>query len=243
MTTALPTRPATPPATGRSRRRWLGLFAAVTILAVSNVVSNRLWPEAYIPWNLTVAAILLITARRCGVTWADLGLSDAALRRGVLVGCVAAASIGVCYLAAAALPTTRELFMDSRAAGPLATALFAALIRIPLGTVVLEEIAFRGVLPALVGGGWWRASLVSSGLFGLWHVLPSIGLSSHNAAIGAAVGGWGQVGQVVLAVLAMFAAGMVLSAVRRWGGHLAAPMLAHVATNSFGVLIAWWMIS
>lgn len=40
--------------------------------------------------------------------------------------------------------------------------LWLALIRIPLGTVVLEEVAFRGVLPALFGGGerWkWTAVL------------------------------------------------------------------------------------
>jgi membrane protease YdiL (CAAX protease family) len=54
--------------------------------------------------------------------------------------------------------------------------------------VVLEEVAFRGVLPALVDGGWWRATLVSSALFGLWHVLPSLGMSSANAAAGAALG-------------------------------------------------------
>jgi uncharacterized protein len=241
VTTALATRPAPPARVGRAARRRLGLFAAVTILAVSNVVSNRLWPEAYVPWNLAVAAILLITARRCGLSWADLGLSDARLRRGLYVGGVAAGAIGVLYLIALALPATRDAFVDTRAAGPLATVLFAAAVRIPLGTVVLEEVAFRGVLPALVGGGWWRATLVSSGLFGLWHVLPSLGMSSANAAVGAAVGGWGQFSQVGLAVLATFAAGILLSAWRRWGGHLATPMLLHMATNSLGVLLAWWM--
>jgi membrane protease YdiL (CAAX protease family) len=243
VTTVLDVRPAGRVRPGRTVRRRLGLFAAITILAASNVVSNRFWPEAYIPWNLAVAAVLLITARRCGLCWDDLGLGNARLRKGLLVGGIAAGSVGLLYLAALALPVTRDAFVDTRAAGPLAAALFAAAVRIPLGTVVLEEVAFRGVLPALVGGGWWRATLVSSALFGLWHVLPSVGMGDANAAVGAALGGWGTAAQTTLAVLSTFVAGIVLAAWRRWGGHLAAPMLAHVATNSLGVLVAWWMTS
>ena len=38
----------------------LALFAAVTLLAVSNVVSNRLWPQGYLVWNLGMTAVLLV---------------------------------------------------------------------------------------------------------------------------------------------------------------------------------------
>ncbi|NMI00216.1 CPBP family intramembrane glutamic endopeptidase [Pseudonocardia acidicola] len=241
--TTLEAGPGLPVRAGRTVRRRLGLFSAITIMAASNVVSNRVWPEAYIPWNLAVAAILLVLARRCGVTWGDLGLGSARLRRALLHGGLAAAAVGLIYLVAVTLPATRPAFLDARAAGPLSSVLFAALVRIPLGTVVLEETAFRGVLPALVGGGWWRGTLVSSALFGLWHVLPSMGMSSANAAVGEYVGGWGTVAQVALAVLGTFAAGVLLCAWRRWGGHLVTPMLAHLATNSLGVLVAWWMIT
>ena len=124
---------------------------------------------------------------------------------------------------------------DERGAVSLAAVLFVALVRIPLGTVVLEELAFRGVLPALVGGGWWRATLVSSGLFGLWHVLPSMGASpAVTAALGTS-------GAVVGTVLFTTAAGVVFRAWQRWSGHLVTPMLLHAVTNSLGVLIAWWV--
>ena len=156
----------------------LALFAAVTLLAVSNVVSNRLWPEGYLVWNLGMTGVLLVVARLAGVAWADLGLHGLRLRRGLVIGALAVAAVALVYAAAVALPATRTAFVDSRGAVPLAAVLFVALVRIPLGTVVLEELAFRGVLPALVGGGWWRATLVSSGLFGLWHVLPSMGSGS-----------------------------------------------------------------
>jgi membrane protease YdiL (CAAX protease family) len=209
---------------------------------VSNVVSNRVWPEAYIPWNLAVAALLVLAARGAGLTWGDLGLGNARLRRGLAVGAAAFAAVGAVYAAGLSLPATSTLFHDTRAAGPLTAVLFAALIRIPLGTAVLEEVAFRGVLPGLVGGGWWRATLVSSGLFGLWHVLPSTAMGA-NAGVEAALGGWGLAAQAALAVLFTFVGGIVFCALRRWSGHLVTPMLAHVATNSLGVLIAWWMVS
>ena len=153
----------------------LALFAAVTLLVVSNVVSNRIWPQGYVVWNLGMTAVLLAVARLAGLTLADLGLHGVRLRRGLTIGALAAAAVAAVYAVAVALPATRTAFVDERGAVPLAAMLFVALVRIPLGTVVLEELAFRGVLPALVGGGWWRATLVSSGLFGLWHVLPSMG--------------------------------------------------------------------
>jgi membrane protease YdiL (CAAX protease family) len=213
----------------------VALVAALTVLAASNVVSNRLWPQGYLVWNLTMAGVLLLLARAGGLTRDDLGLGGDRLRRGLALGGVAAAAVGLLYAVALALPATRAAFVDDRGAAPLTAVLFVALVRIPLGTVVLEELAFRGVLPALVGGGWWRATLVSSGLFGLWHVLPSMG--AGNAVSGAL----GPSGAVVGTVLFTAAAGVVFRAWQRWSGHLVTPMLLHAATNSLGALVAWWV--
>jgi uncharacterized protein len=219
----------------RPLRVRIALFAAVTLLAVSNVVSNRVWPQGYLAWNLAMAGVLLLLARAGGLTRADLGLDGERLRRGLALGAVAVAAVGVLYAAAVTVPATRGAFADGRGAAPLAAVLFVALVRIPLGTVVLEELAFRGVLPALVGGGWWRATLVSSGLFGLWHVLPSMGSAN---AVSSALGSWGA---PVGTVLFTAAAGVVFRAWQRWSGHLVTPMLLHAATNSLGALVAWYV--
>ena len=64
VTTVRPTGACTSRA--RPRQVRLGLFLTITVLVVSNVVSNRVWPQAYVPWNLAVAALLLIIARRAG---------------------------------------------------------------------------------------------------------------------------------------------------------------------------------
>ena len=156
-----------------------------------------------------------------------------------MLGAGAAAVVGLLYATAVSLPATRAAFVDARSAVPLTAVLFLALVRIPLGTVVLEELAFRGVLPALVGGsfggGWWRATLVSSGLFGLWHVLPAMGSG------GAVSDALGSAGAVAGTVLFTAAAGVVFRAWQRWSGHLVTPMLLHAATNSLGALVAWWV--
>jgi membrane protease YdiL (CAAX protease family) len=227
--------PFPPARAARPLRVRLALFAALTVLAASNVVSNRVWPQGYLAWNLAMAGVLLLLARASGLTRADVGLDGRRLRRGLALGAVAAAAVGLLYAAAMAVPATRSAFVDGRGAVPLAAMLFVALVRIPLGTVVLEELAFRGVLPALVGGGWWRATLVSSGLFGLWHVLPSMGSAD---AVSDALGSWGA---PVGTVLFTAAAGVVFRAWQRWSGHLVTPMLLHAAANSLGALLAWWV--
>ena len=229
------TAPPPPVRAGRSLRIRLALFAAVTLLAVSNVVSNRLWPQGYLVWNLGMTGVLLVVARSAGLTWADLGLPAVRLRRGLTVGALAVAAVALVYAAAVALPATRTAFVDERGTVPLAAVLFVALVRIPLGTVVLEELAFRGLLPALVGGGWWRATLVSSGLFGIWHVLPSMGSGS------AVTSALGSSGAVLGTVAFTAAAGVMFRFWQRWSGHLVTPMLLHAATNSLGALIAWWV--
>ncbi len=232
---AVATFAVTPSARTAPWRVRLALVAAVAVLAASNVVSNRLWPQGYLVWNLTMAGVLLLLARAAGLTRADLGLGGDRLRRGLALGALAAAAVGLVYAAAVAVPATRAAFVDGRDAVPLAAVLFVALVRIPLGTVVLEELAFRGVLPALVGGGWWRATLVSSGLFGLWHVLPSMGSG------GAVADTLGSSGAVVGTVLFTAAAGVVFRVWQRWSGHLVTPMLLHAATNSLGALVVWWV--
>ncbi len=218
-----------------------GLPAAVTILAAANVVVTRVRPGVAVGCNLAVAGVLVRLARRRGTSWDDIGLDPARLRGGLRAGAVSAGLVGSAYLVGLGLPTTRGLFVDERAAGTLRGLLWRVVIDIPLGTVVLEEVAFRGVLPALVGGSRLRGGLVSSALFGLWHILPSIGLSAANAGVGSAVGHLREGVQVGLVVVGTAAGGAMLTAQRRWGGHLVASALAHLATNALGALIGWRM--
>jgi uncharacterized protein len=118
----------------------------------------------------------------------------------------------------------------------------AVLVVIPLGTVLPEELAFRGVLLALLGRryGVRAGTLLSSGLFGLWHVLPSLGGGVANATIAGVVGAdaAGSAVRVVVTVLFTSLAGMVLCWLRLRSGSLLAPVLAHWTVNGLGVIVA-----
>ena len=124
--------------------------------------------------------------------------------------------------------------------------LFQVLLRIPLGTVLLEEIAFRGVLPTLFGGNpavsWrWKPVLGASALFGAWHVLPSAALTTGNSAVQEMFGG-SAVLVALLAVASTMLVGILLSLTCYVGRGLKASMLVHWATNSLGFVAAWLMM-
>jgi len=133
--------------------------------------------------------------------------------------------------------------VDTRAASwSVLTMLYQVLIRIPLGTVVIGEVAFRGVIPALMGASpairWsWLPVLGASVLFGLWHILPSIGIATGNEAVRNALGG-DQLVTTALAVGSMTLAGVLLCALARLGQGIKTTMLLHWATNSLGFVAA-----
>jgi membrane protease YdiL (CAAX protease family) len=102
-------------------------------------------------------------------------------------------------------------------------------------------VAFRGVLLGMVNrhrGAVW-ASITSSVLFGLWHILPSLRLAEANSAIGAVLGTdlVGQVLAVLGAVGFTAVAGLLLCELRRRSGSLLAAAALHWATNGLGLLI------
>lgn len=229
------------PSAAKPWPRRVGLAVAVALLAVTTYAVNRVFPGwAYPLWNTGVALALVGVALRCGLTRHDLGLHVS--RRSVAVGGLAVAGVALVYGTALVVPAWRDVFADDRTPAGLGAMLFAALVRIPFGTVLLEEVAFRGVLPALLGGpardpeAWrWRPVLGAAALFGLWHVLPSLGLAESNAAL-AGLPSWLV---PAAACVAAAGAGVVLSAWRRAGRGLAAPMITHLATNSGAIVVAW----
>lgn len=215
------------------------VFAVIAILAVVNVV-DVLVPHASLVVGPACAAVLLVIARRAGLSWAELGLGRGTWRRGLTWAAVIVGVVALVLAAGAALPLTREAFRDSRYRLGWADALLTSLVLIPVGTVLTEETAFRGVLWGLLRRAYGTAPAtgVSSVLFGLWHVLPSLGLAADNAAIGGAVGGGrsAQVITVVATVLFTTAAGVVFCELRRRSGSVLAPAALHWAANGLGVL-------
>jgi membrane protease YdiL (CAAX protease family) len=216
-----------------------GAAGAVALVAAWNPVVNRMLPPAwYVPANLLVAAALLGLARASGAGAGDLGLDPSTARSGLRLGLRGAALVAAGIGVGLGLPATRQLFADERLAGVSGAGLaYQTLVRIPFGTVVLEEVAFRGVLLGLFArrSGTARAVVASSALFGVWHVLPTLdALEANDLAAGtparvAAVGG---------AVVLTGVVGALFCALRLRSGSLVAPAVVHLATNSLGALAA-----
>jgi membrane protease YdiL (CAAX protease family) len=216
----------------------LGL--ALVVLAVA-VVVDRAVPGVHVAVGLGLAACLVVIARAQGLTAADLGLARSTWPAGLRLGAAAAALVAVAYALAYLLTPVRQVLPDA-GGGVGRQALWAVLVVIPLGTVLPEELAFRGLLLPLLARryGVPAATLLSSGLFGLWHVLASLGGGAANVAMAGVVGGdaAGTVVRVIATVLFTSLAGVVLCWLRLRSGSLLAPVLAHWTVNGLGVIVA-----
>jgi CAAX protease family protein len=233
---------ATPRPGGHDGRAWALVLA---VAAAWNLVANLWLPRAlYVPGAAVTAAVLVALAVRVGgTTAAELGLGRSDLGRGLAWGAAGAAAVAAVLALGAAWPATRGLFEDRRAADASAAAvLYLALVRVPLGTVVVEETLFRGVLLGLGLRRWSPvvAVAVSSAAFGLWHVLPARQVTSFNPVTeGLAGDPLTRALGVAAAVAGTALAGVVFCWLRLRSGSLLAPALVHWATNGLGYALAF----
>lgn len=164
--------------------RRAALASAVAVLAAANVLNNRVAPRLAPLTSAAATCALLALARRSGLSWSELGFHRGP--RGLRIGGALASAVAGVYAVGIAVPATRRFFRDERALSlSRARALEEALLQVPVGTVLLEEVGFRGVLHALLARshGPRTATAVSSALFGLWHVLPAIDMMAANPAL------------------------------------------------------------
>ncbi|HEY7875315.1 MAG TPA: type II CAAX endopeptidase family protein [Actinomycetota bacterium] len=216
-----------------------GLAIAAALVAYSNLLN--LWPPfngpAYVPFNVTFAAALYLIA----VGPLELGTEDLGLTHGgaleialaVAAGCVITAPLFVAF----ATGRGRSRVADDRVKDLWGGALvYQTLVRVPLGTALLEELAFRGVLLAS-----WRdlgttpAVLLSSAVFGLWHISPTINLVRANRP-GASTAGTARTAGFAVGVTTV--AGTALAGLRLWTGSLYVPFAIHATVNSLATLAA-----
>ena len=143
-----------------------------------------------------------------GQSLEQLGLTrwGSGLRWGA--GAAAVPIMGAVFVAA--VPALSERVRPSDAA-PAEWVLF----HIPVGTVITEELSFRGLFDALAPG-------LSPLFFGLWHIRPA--RAAGDSVVGTVIG--------------TAAAGMVFSWLRRRSGSVLAPALAHFALNASGAMLA-----
>jgi len=218
-----------------------GLALAIGLVAYNNAMNlwSRFHGRLYVPANLVLSAALLGIAM---LAW-NLDARDIGLGPGQSAGALLGAGLGV--IAASpffiALRTGRRAptFADDRMAGLSPTELVnRTLFRVPFGTALPEELAFRGVLFAVLapaGTAWAAAG--SSLAFGLWHIAPTYNLLEQNGAVqgrSKAATAVKLAGSVVLTALG----GLILLWLRVRTGGIAAPFALHATLNSLGTVAA-----
>lgn len=224
------------------------VLVVIGLMVAMNVVNNRLAPTThFMIWAVVGSVALIAVGLLDGNSFTDMGLSWRYALRGLLWGGICIAAVTLVYLVGAAFKKTRDAFHDERHQQMSGAQLaFHALLEVPFGTVLLEEIAFRAVLFSMLArryGVIWGL-VISSLLFGLWHILPSIGTHESNPAL-AGVAGSGLRGNIIAVTMSVIftgLSGVVFGGLRLVSGSVLAPMGLHWATNGLGYAFSFALI-
>jgi len=216
------------------RLRWIAGTLAVMVVGFSTVR----WVDHDVLVAVLTAAAIVAVGRLSGLGWGDIGLARATWRRGALWALYAVTIVAAVYGVILLTPLD-VLLDDSRYDDGWAQAWVTALVVVPLGTVLWEELAFRGVLWGQLHTRWSTrvATIVSSLLFGIWHALPALRFADSNESVTTVGDGTGStIGTVIVTVLLTGLGGAVLCELRRRSDSLLAPIGLHWAINGLGVL-------
>ena len=220
----------------RPEDKAFALACCAVLAAYNNVLGVHPWHNRrYVRVNLGATGAALAAAALSGLTPADLGLGRGRWLPG-RTGYRLAATVAAGWLLIAVVPAARPLLGDKRVTSlDGCAAAYQALIRIPVGTALWEEIAFRGVLQAALRRVMPKATAiaVTSCLFGVWHIRPTLQALRANGLAGTR---GRTVAGVTAAVATTTAGGVLFSWLRERSGSLIAPILLHVATNSGGLI-------
>ncbi|OZF08417.1 CPBP family intramembrane metalloprotease [Rhodococcus sp. 15-1154-1] len=170
-------------------------------------------------WSTAVVPALNLPDRPRTVVNAAFGISLAAVTRAPLglskwrsglkwgLGAAAVPALGSVVIASVPALATRVRPSDDNLAEWV-------LFRIPIGTVVTEELVFRAVFDDV-------SPSLSPVFFGLWHIHPA--RAAGDSVLGTVAG--------------TYLAGLLFSWLRHRGGVLA-PMILHYGVNASGAVLA-----
>jgi membrane protease YdiL (CAAX protease family) len=219
----------------------LGTYGAIAGVLVTMVgfqmLTRGVEGAPYIVAGVSTTIAIAFVAWKHSLSWADVGLGRSTWVTGLVWSLAIVLLVGTVIGIAGAVPRLHHLFADDRITEVSgAETARKALLDIPFGTVLIEEFAFRGVMLALVTSltsTTW-AVVVTSALFGLWHVSPALEMhDSHNATTG---NSWIT---VVGTVFFTGMSGVGFALLRLFTGSLFPPAALHWAANGTGVVVGW----
>ena len=212
----------------------MGLLVAALLITYNHLSPWRTGLE-YVIANLAMATVTAgLVAWAFGISLVDIGVRGNRWRF-VLYAFLAAVLVTVPLYLLASFDDTAHLVADERVARLAASEVaFNMLVRIPLGTALAEELAFRGALYGVLrkSSTFAYATIGSSIAFGLWHIRPALASIRAN---------FPDAGELITAVLVLAAviitglAGAVLCWMREKGSGIGAPWVFHATLNSLAL--------
>lgn len=211
------------------------------ILLYGTVLVKVVPPKAHIWLNISVAMAAILLGLLSGLSFTEMGLGATGWIRSAVIASLFLICVVVVLFIVSRIPSLRKFFLGGYFARvPRRKLFYEAGFRVPIGTALLEEVLFRGVLLGMLyvsyGAVW--AVVLSSLVFGLWHIFPTVDNLEQNEAAAQMVAdkkhrAWGS---VLLVVLSTTLAGLFFSLIRLWAGSLLAPWLIHWTINSSGII-------
>ena len=218
-------------------RGWV--LVVVGCLVATNLLEHRILPGAPVAAAAALVLAMVAVTWASGLTVAELGLARRTWARGLRWAAVPAAGVLLACALILVVPALENRIAP--AGGSWGEVAVRVLVVLPLLTVIPEELAFRGVTWALLrrAAGTRIATLGSSVLFGLWHVLAALGGGPANETAAGALGegAAGMAARVAATVVLTFLAGLLLCALRAGSGSLLAPIGLHWAANGAGIVL------
>ena len=204
-------------------------------LLVGSATPPGWWPN--VPLGILLGCLALLWGWSSHLTSSQLGVARGRLLRSALVGMFVAIGIAVSAVLVLRFPPVLGHPVEYAPLGALSR---EALVRrtflwMPLDTVIPEELAFRGVLLALllIHCSRVRAVVVCALVFVGWHaVIVTRTIASTNLQADGLITILGLMG----AFAAVFVGGLVFVWIRLATHHLAGPVVAHWTFNAVVLL-------
>ena len=158
------------PRPAADRRTVPAIGAVLALIVVANLVRTVWIPGLWdFWWNVGFAASVGAVGAAAAMTAEEVGTARSTWASGARLGAIVFAAISGVVVLAALLPFGAEQAADERTAVSAGQMLLRVLVLIPIGTVVVEELVFRGVLLGLARrvASTMRAALAVSVVFGL----------------------------------------------------------------------------
>jgi membrane protease YdiL (CAAX protease family) len=216
-------------------RHTLGLVTLLILLLICDFLFSKSFGWARLAGGIAAYAGLFAIYRLSGLRLTEIGLARSKIAHGVRVSLILVAVLF--GLAVAAYLITGDSFKDPRYHLSIGNALYVAFITVPLGTVIFEELTFRGIVPAMLEKlrSHRLAVFGSSILFGLWHLPTAMGingtLKNNNLLLA-------EQASLLFVFLFTTAMGFLLIYLRYKSDSLIVPIACHWFVNAAAVILA-----